>query len=750
MKKLYIVSCAFLISMSLQAQKINLTSQNIVNVSAVADANTLVDEQVQAGNPKSGTSGAPVTAFSNGYQQVAIYYPLEVIIDLYGTYALTDIYFYDSNNSDSLFISSGSIGAWTPLIQTTTSGYNTWRSFPINKSTRYLQLKFKSPATIITEVVLYGSLTGTAVKPVNPTPIAMKFPLMENFIGMNSFHDVPDSLQKVVTQIREYHDWGWDEGNGTAYTGYPNNAYGWNPSWVSGTGWGWNFDDVYTRSLAHGLVMQPDLKQCAPYMFANDNTKGEAKPVRNGKNTELPTSYPEHADYMYQFAARYGKVAKPITTLKLRTDNAPKTGLGLVRYIENWNEQDKNWIDKQSHFSPFEFAAMSSADYDGHLGSMGNTFGMKNADPSIQLVMGGLINIDTLYMKAMIFWAREMRNGSFPVDILNFHHYSNDGGGQGGTQTKGISPEDDHLKDRMMAMVKFRNKNLPGKEVWLSEFGYDSNPGSIQGSPAIGAQNPWETQARWLIRSYLAIAASGADRAHMFMSRDVDGSKTGMFSSSGLLTAPQNDGISTPYTKKNSWYYVYTLRKRLTGYRFKQEIASGNPNVFIYAFERDAHPDSLVYAVWAPTSTDLTVPGYVLQIPNVVTVSKVELTNKDTMGIKSTLVISNQSVKIDVNEKPALYLIKVKPVVTALHENNDKEATVSIYPNPFNNTFAIELGQHSGQVKLTLTDVRGQVLKTEMMQGLSKEMNLSHLSGGTYFLHIALPSGDQVKKIIKY
>jgi hypothetical protein len=144
------------------------------------------------------------------------------------------------------------------------------------------------------------------------------------------------------------------------------------------------------------------------------------------------------------------------------------------------------------------------------------------------------------------------------------------------------------------------------------------------------------------------------------------------------------------------------------------------------------------------------VLNYILQIPNVVSVTRVDLTNRDTMGIKTPLVISNQSVKIDVNEKPALYLIKVKPLVTALNDWKDQERKVTVFPNPFNTSVSVLLNQHVDQVKLTLTDLRGLVLKTEMMQGLTKEMNLTNLAAGAYFLHIALPAGDQIQKIIKY
>jgi hypothetical protein len=36
----------------------------------------------------------------------------------------------------------------------------------------------------------------------------------------------------------------------------------------------------------------------------------------------------------------------------------------------------------RGYSTPYEFAARSSADYDGHRKALGDTFGIKNADPN--------------------------------------------------------------------------------------------------------------------------------------------------------------------------------------------------------------------------------------------------------------------------------------------------------------------------------------------------------------------------------
>src|SRR5690606_12979922 len=191
------------------------------------------------------------------------------------------------------------------------------------------------------------------------------------------------------------------------------------------------------------------------------------------------------------------------------------SGLGLVKYVENWNEQDKWRRGRAGYLSPYEMAAMCSADYDGHEGSMGSGYGAKNADPNIKFVMGGLTILGLEYIKSMKLWSDTYRTSGFPADVLNFHHYSNSSGGQDVAMKDGISPEDDSLKYKLKEIVDYRNRYLPGKEIWLSEFGYDTNPNSPQGVKVIGQNDEYEVQAQWLIRSYLEMAAAGIDRAHI-------------------------------------------------------------------------------------------------------------------------------------------------------------------------------------------------------------------------------------------
>src|SRR5690606_18787840 len=183
-----------------------------------------------------------------------------------------------------------------------------------------------------------------------------------------------------------------------------------------------------------------------------------------------PFSYELISDYSFQFVARYGHNEVADNLLRTTEASPKKSGLGLIRYFENWNEPNGWWGNPTEHFTPYQFAAFCSASYDGHLNQMGEGFGVKNADPNIKFVFGGLAELSLSYVQAMKLWSDQYRSGSFPADVINLHHYCNTVGKQHGeADAYGISPEEDQLKAKLEKVVAWRDRHLPGKELWLSE-----------------------------------------------------------------------------------------------------------------------------------------------------------------------------------------------------------------------------------------------------------------------------------------
>ncbi|GHB93430.1 hypothetical protein [Cerasicoccus arenae] len=628
--------------------KLVITPDMLLNELASGDAGLLFDEQTLAGDPlNSPPGGLPVTKFAPPLGASAAWkYPLNTVIDLGAPHVITDIALHDSNGISDVTVSAGTPFDWDVLFTDPQSSFNQWKLHSVSVVTRYLQVSIASSAAAPNELVIYGY-------PLDypdpaPTPTSHVRPEIDKFMGVNTFYGEPLHRQEAFGCLREYHDWAWDEGHTqTTYPGYPDNENGFDPAWTG------NKNDKFYSDLAFlGLTVCPDIQGNVLWLTGNDGSLLNNKPIPigSGRDPVDPASYIEHADHLFQHVARYGMVSVSDSLLKLRSDNERLSGLGLLDYYENWNEPDKWWKGRDGYFTPYEYAAMSSADADGHMGTMGSTVGIRNADPGALLVMAGITSPSVDYIKAMKFWCDYNRAGDFPWDVINVHHYCNDGGGQfsGGS---GISPEEGNLREHMELIREYRDQYLPGVEVWISEFGYDTNPGSSQHAPIIGAFSAEEVQAQWLVRSYLELAAAGVDRAFAYHLVDF-GSSSGLYTTSGMLKRKADN-----YETKISWWYLYSLKNRLKGLRFESEQASGNSDVKIYRFQDD-QDEVKAYAVWCPTSDETTVSSYSLAVPSgISTASLVTLTDGDPDGVKSGLTITGDTVSIDVSERPVFVLL---------------------------------------------------------------------------------------------
>ncbi|HEV8245322.1 MAG TPA: hypothetical protein VGP93_06125 [Polyangiaceae bacterium] len=473
---------------------------------------------------------------------------------------------------------------------------------------------------------------------------------------MNGFIDDPIAVLAVAGIVREYHPWAWDEGDGASYRGYPGNENKWAPSYAGGGGW--NFDSYYrSYQASKSAVIPAPVIQGSVRWLTSDS---EAQPVARGQSSTEPRSYAAHADHLFQYAARYGKTKVALDKLKLADGQPRASGLGLVSYFENWNEPDKWWKGAPGapgNFSAEEFAAMTSADYDGHCRALGETVGVRNADPEARMVLGGLAGQDKVnqlpYLSAIKAWADEHRGGSFPADVINVHHYSRNA-------SHGISPEEDQLKSKLEEIVAWRDQNVPGRELWLSEFGYDTNSVTQQGVPSIGTRSEYVVQGAWNIRSYLAAAAAGIDRAFLFMIRDTNYQDKTQFSSSGLVY--YGDGSRPPppgkknHDPKPSWFFVATMKATLSGMLFDGEVKSGNPEVRVYRFNKLSGGGG-AYAVWCATARDLSVKGFALELPGATTASLITLADGEPRGKSSPLVLKGGLASVDVSEVPLFVVV---------------------------------------------------------------------------------------------
>jgi hypothetical protein len=621
--------------------------KHIINETGFGNAMGWFDEQNTDSVQRTTWATPGITAF----------WPADMVIDLGRKYKITSIRLFDEKigkhngshyeiQKGILKVSGGKPFGWNDSINYELKNGGQWVQLQWNAETRYIQLQKISTEQYywqklgpyncdlaINEIIIEGY----PVEKEQLAPVSKHVNTgvtVDQFIGMNSYMWTPDKVHDAVSIVREYHHWGW---NGVKDEKTP-------ISWAPLKGIG-SADEYYQKMHNRGIEAVPCLVGFV------EPGKEMIKPCF-GKNPSDPQSYSLMADYLYQFAARYGHQKVACSLLRTTEPEPKKSGLGWLNYLENWNEGDRYWGAPEEHFTPYQFAAFCSACYDGNQGKMGPGYGVKNADPEMKLVLGGLASIEPGFVQSMKLWADHYRNGSFPADVLNFHHYNNTEGMQHSTkQAHGVSPEADHFKERMKKLVDWRNENLPGKEVWISEFGWDTDENSFVS--ATGHSNYPdkisldELQAIWMIRGFLAGTAAGIDRMMMFLSEDLKGE--GVFTNSGFI---RRDGSYKP-----SWFYTNTLKNALTGMVFLDEYPSGNENVWIYRY-KNAKTGKGAYVLWCPTSDGTTVENYELKLTGDFTLAtKVLLEDKQESGIQDVVEVFTKSVKIHVSEKPVILLV---------------------------------------------------------------------------------------------
>jgi hypothetical protein len=462
-----------------------------------------------------------------------------------------------------------------------------------------------------------------------------------SFVGVNV--QITDSVANLapIGVVREYHNWGW-LGNNYNDQPYPQTTY--TPNLPN---FNWDWDAFFSNLRAMGVSGFPTVQGGVPWV------NNSAVPPAQGSPTAA-ASYIAHGDAMFQIAARWGATRVADAKLELAPGQTRSTGLGTVEYFEDFNEEDN-----APGFTGDVYAAMASADYDGDQMRLGTTIGVKNADPGAKLVMGGLsgaygpgdawINSITLFLDAARAWSTTNRGGSFPADVINVHYYSFGPG----APAPALSPEDDHVESKLAAVVAYRDRNLPGKPVWWTEFGYDTDGNSPLHCPSLGQNSAFIVQGQWLVRDLLAALAAGVERATVFELDDTctppEAACNTQFATSGLLAHPS----SAP---KPSWFFLATFRARLQTMVYSGERISGAADVKIFHF-KDTKGSGGALVVWAPTSKAVVHSGYSLALPaGATSVKAVALADQQTNGVETVLTSVGGTVMLDVSETPTIVL----------------------------------------------------------------------------------------------
>ncbi|MFW6189232.1 MAG: hypothetical protein ACOC7T_02265 [Planctomycetota bacterium] len=188
------------------------------------------------------------------------------------------------------------------------------------------------------------------------------------------------------------------------------------------------------------------------------------------------------------------------------------------------------------------------------------------------------------------------------IDVITVHNYAIKNEWPNRRRTYPEDPECDFIES-VRKVLEWRDRNAPGKPVWVTEFGWDSHQADgaplqegvpIHKRPSVISR---PRQAQFLLRAYLIFARLGADRAYMYWYMD-GGAEKGLHNGAGLITSPQNKPAEGK--KQPAYYALAALRRNLGDYRFHSVVSEDSDGAWAYLF-RAPGPDRAALVYWSPT-----------------------------------------------------------------------------------------------------------------------------------------------------
>ncbi|RAJ93978.1 putative secreted protein (Por secretion system target) [Larkinella arboricola] len=622
-----------------------------------------------------------------------------------------------------------------------------------------------------TEMELYGSYTPTTVP---NTPIPQKSVPLKNFLGVNAFEwdfldgRIPDVIDenrmnavKAFQGIRHYIDWEKLEANEGKYTYNPTHSGG------------WNYDAIYERCKAEGIEVLACLKTLPNWMLATypeDQRDTENVPVRYGSDFSLPASYIDQARVAFQYVARYGyntNVNPALVSVNPAQRwtgdgiNTVKIGMGLIKYIECDNERDKWWKGRKAYQTAREYAANLSAFYDGHKNTMGPGIGVKNADPNIKVVIGGLASAyaGPDYLQGMIDWCKQYRgykpDGTVDLcwDVINYHLYpDNSNSSQSGMSGRGAAPEVSSAVDVVKDFIEAAHRYSYDMPVWVTETGYDANQGSPLKAIPIGNKNEYQTQADWILRTALFYARSGVERVFFYQMYDDNFLNPTQFGSSGLIN--QN------FTRKPAADFLFQTNKILGKYTYKETINT-NPIVDRYEYQgKSAYvlvvPDEVGRT--AQYTLDLGAAAYAKVYTPKMASDTADMQKLNTSAGKLTLTVTETPMFVIASDQlvtSSTSTTATARLASAESPGKSLDESIRVFPNPTADYVTIDFeGNTDAPLEINLFSAsqgtqykRIKAQKTD--KTYSQTINMTGLPAGLYILEVKQGPERVVRKVIK-
>lgn len=223
--------------------------------------------------------------------------------------------------------------------------------------------------------------------------------------------------------------------------------------------------------------------------------------------------------------------------------------------------------------------------------------GAKDADPTIEVFPCALQAADPDAEKTDIFknyiGARVTQEMATKLDGVNVHAYSYIIGNDG--IRKAVHPE--HPLSTFWEinnMVRWRDANMPGKKIYLSEWGWDSAGGGEDCThPECVSEN---AAAAYAVRGAIIASRIGIERATWFFYGNANASSQ-IYARSGLTSSIKNG-----FQKKKAFFNLEALRK-YAGSGYFLEVIKEDEKAWVYLYS-DKNGKPIYLIAWLPIESE--------------------------------------------------------------------------------------------------------------------------------------------------
>lgn len=326
-----------------------------------------------------------------------------------------------------------------------------------------------------------------------------------------------------------------------------------------------------------------------------------------------PASFTRNEDLFFNVAAKYGSVAVSSGLTKWTNDGGFPNGLNVLPYMEIGNETEGHGVNYLADF----------------MQCMAAYRGVKRADPSMKVVMPGMVDIDSNKVKTWALCAAWLAHDSFPCDVINFHRYWSNrdrlpigitfnfdiqvGMHAVGPEFENTVPQYDSFARRIYKYID------TSYQIWNTEHGLGNwgTPAAsefeasltwdVYCSPGVGIWDSMQYKGIRLARAYLLMPFTPVCRYNTYLVNNLFGDTANnhfnLFVDYGLWSGYTGGGDpGGPFMATNfypPYFYIAAFQDRLKGYYPDSIVVRGDTSgLWHVRYRKWGQTDSVCHAVW--------------------------------------------------------------------------------------------------------------------------------------------------------